>query len=305
MTLRQLLYLVRALEEGSVSGAAKALNVAQSALSRQIALLEAELGTALIRRGARGIEPTAAGLVVEREARGILARVEALPGLVERAPGATSVTVGASASFGGFLFPRLAMSGRERPEAVRWQFLQAATRDLRAAFDAGDVDIAVIAQLPGQRAGWSGATATDLCREAVYLVGRSDALPAGETVPLAVALAQPLIMMPSGSLEREAYQGVAQDLGITLNVVTDSPELDLKYALARGGVGMVLIPASGLEPLSESRMLAARRVEGFELERYMLYRQSFADHPAGRQAMAAIRRIVAADGRALGITPAS
>ncbi|MCB1387593.1 MAG: LysR family transcriptional regulator [Rhodobacteraceae bacterium] len=299
MTLRQLLYLIRALDEGSISAAAVALNVAQSAVSRQIALLEAELGTALIRRGGRGIEATAAGQVVEREARTILARVDALPGLVERAPGSAGISVGASASFGGFLFSRLAR--REHGESIRWRFVQAATRDLLAAVDSGDLDIAVIAHLPGQPASGSGYHVVDLCREAVYLVGRRDLLPPAEPVPLAEALALPLIMMPAGSLERQGYVGIAQGLGAALNVVADAPELDLKYALARGGVGFVMIPVSGLEPLRESGTLDARRVDTLELERCLIMRPSFADHPACRQAQRAIRRIVSADGPAQGI----
>ena len=53
MTIRQLEYFCATAEEGSVSAAARKLHVAQPPISRQIALLEEEFGTALFRRGPR------------------------------------------------------------------------------------------------------------------------------------------------------------------------------------------------------------------------------------------------------------
>src|SRR4051812_25595201 len=61
MKLLQLRYLIQVAETGSFTRAATKLNVAQPALSRQIKLLEDELGVTLFRRDGRGVEPTAAG----------------------------------------------------------------------------------------------------------------------------------------------------------------------------------------------------------------------------------------------------
>src|SRR6188472_2384800 len=61
MKLLQLRYLIQVAETGSFTKAATKLNVAQPALSRQIKLLEDELGVSLLRRDGRGVEPTAAG----------------------------------------------------------------------------------------------------------------------------------------------------------------------------------------------------------------------------------------------------
>ena len=57
MTIRQLEYFCATAEEGSVSAAARKLHVAQPPISRQIALLEEEFGTALFRRGNKGMKP--------------------------------------------------------------------------------------------------------------------------------------------------------------------------------------------------------------------------------------------------------
>ena len=56
-------FLVTA-EEGSLSAAARALDMTQPTLGRQVAALERELGIALFERGARGLELTPAGLAL-------------------------------------------------------------------------------------------------------------------------------------------------------------------------------------------------------------------------------------------------
>lgn len=58
---RRILYFFEAVRLGSVRGAADFLDVAPSAVSRQIAQLEHELGTPLLERHRRGVKPTEAG----------------------------------------------------------------------------------------------------------------------------------------------------------------------------------------------------------------------------------------------------
>ena len=54
-------YFLEVVRTGSVSEAAGRLDVAPSAVSRQIARIERELGTLLFERRARGMVPNAAG----------------------------------------------------------------------------------------------------------------------------------------------------------------------------------------------------------------------------------------------------
>ncbi|GFM82659.1 LysR family transcriptional regulator [Pseudomonas cichorii] len=58
---RRILYFFEAVRLGSVRAAADFLNVAPSAVSRQIAQLEQELGSPLLERHRRGVKPTEAG----------------------------------------------------------------------------------------------------------------------------------------------------------------------------------------------------------------------------------------------------
>src|SRR6266850_2289373 len=73
MDLRRLRYFVAVAEERSVGRAAVRLRMAQPPLSVQIRKLESEVGTPLFRRGARGMELTAAGRALLSRAREALA----------------------------------------------------------------------------------------------------------------------------------------------------------------------------------------------------------------------------------------
>ena len=64
-------------EAGSFTHAGEALNLSQSAISRQISALEGELRTSLFHRHARGLILTEQGEIMERTAREMLAETEA------------------------------------------------------------------------------------------------------------------------------------------------------------------------------------------------------------------------------------
>ena len=81
-------YLYEAVTSGSVRHAAEKLGIVPSAVSRQIALLEEELGMVLLERHRSGVVPTAAGLLLLDYYRqhlahqhDMLAKIEALRGL--------------------------------------------------------------------------------------------------------------------------------------------------------------------------------------------------------------------------------
>lgn len=74
-SVRQLGYYVAIVEAGSFSEAAARLHIAQSALSRQIKLLEEDVGVALLARTTRQVEMTAAGRAFYDDARRMLAEL--------------------------------------------------------------------------------------------------------------------------------------------------------------------------------------------------------------------------------------
>ena len=61
MELKQLAYFKAVADEGTISGAARKLNMSQPPLSSQMHFLEQELGCVLFERGSRKIRLTEAG----------------------------------------------------------------------------------------------------------------------------------------------------------------------------------------------------------------------------------------------------
>jgi DNA-binding transcriptional LysR family regulator len=72
MDLHRLRYFVAVAEEANIGRAARRLNISQPPLTRQIQLLEAEVGTPLFQRTRKGVQMTNAGQVLLVEARNIL-----------------------------------------------------------------------------------------------------------------------------------------------------------------------------------------------------------------------------------------
>ena len=76
MEFRQLSYFLEIAQSGSFSKAAVRLSVAQPILSRQIKLLESELGVELLYRNGRGIVLSEVGKLLESYAHSVVKLVE-------------------------------------------------------------------------------------------------------------------------------------------------------------------------------------------------------------------------------------
>lgn len=108
-----------AAETGSITGAADRLNISQSAVSRQVAALEEEIGVPLFQRHARGLLLTGPGQILlehAREMAGIAVMAEArLKDAADRPMGELRVT--APVAFGvAWLAPRLAGFNEAYPD---------------------------------------------------------------------------------------------------------------------------------------------------------------------------------------------
>lgn len=76
MDMRQLKYYVQIVESGSLSKASRQLFIAQSALSQQMARLEAEVGKPLLVRSVRGVIPTENGEALYHHAKVMLRQLD-------------------------------------------------------------------------------------------------------------------------------------------------------------------------------------------------------------------------------------
>jgi DNA-binding transcriptional LysR family regulator len=101
VNIRQLNHFLAVLESGSMLRASRQLNLSQPALSKSISTLESAYGVTLFRRLARGVQPTASALALERHARRILDDLQASRNVLDALASGASGTVifGTGASF--------------------------------------------------------------------------------------------------------------------------------------------------------------------------------------------------------------
>jgi DNA-binding transcriptional LysR family regulator len=138
---------------GSFTGAAESLGYTQSAVSRQVAVLEAAAGAALFERGARGVSLTDAGSALLRRAGAVLDEVDAarreLEGFSARATG--RLRVGAFPTAVAALLPRALASFRAGQPGVEVSLREGSTPSQLRRISAESVDVAVVGVLPGGR----------------------------------------------------------------------------------------------------------------------------------------------------------
>jgi len=146
MDLKQLAYFVRVAELGSFTRAAMALDVAQSALSRQVRLLEVELRQNLLVRNGRGATPTEAGKLLLEHGRGILHQVERAREELGRVRGALAgrVAIGLPPSLARVLTVPLTRAFRAQLPEASISISEALSVTMQEWLTTGRLDIAVL-----------------------------------------------------------------------------------------------------------------------------------------------------------------
>jgi DNA-binding transcriptional LysR family regulator len=145
LDVRRLKVLCEVARSGSFSGAATVLGYTQPAISRQIATLEAETGTLLVRRVPQGVVLTDAGRLLVDRGAAILARLhdvelelQALAGL----EGGT-LRIASFASAAASIVPIAIARFRERYPEVELAIVMADPIDSLPRLRAGELDMAI------------------------------------------------------------------------------------------------------------------------------------------------------------------
>jgi DNA-binding transcriptional LysR family regulator len=146
MTLEQLRVFVAVAERQHVTRAAEALNIAQSAVSASIAVLEGRHGAKLFNRVGRRIELTEAGALFLTEARAVLARAESaelvLSELGDLKRGVLSIH--ASQTITGYWLPRHLVAFRRSHPGVAIRLSMVNTSQAAAAVRGGEADLGFV-----------------------------------------------------------------------------------------------------------------------------------------------------------------
>jgi DNA-binding transcriptional LysR family regulator len=143
MELRHLRYLVAVAEQGSFSGAARRLHVAQSAISEQLSDLEDEIGVPLFTRSSRKTSLTPAGELFLKEARRVLEDAEHAIEVARRAHRGEvgTLRIGFFAGSVGVNFPRLIRSFRKQHPGVQLSLIEMTSTRQWPALVNGEIDV--------------------------------------------------------------------------------------------------------------------------------------------------------------------
>ena len=147
MELRVLRYFLVVAQEENITQAANKLHLTQPTLSRQMMLLEQELGVTLFDRGRRRISLTASGLLLRERAAALLAlsdkTVEDLASQEETLAGEVVLALGCQAGRNAETLARAMAAFRRRYPQVRFSLPPCDTAALQAGLERGTIDLAL------------------------------------------------------------------------------------------------------------------------------------------------------------------
>ncbi|MEU9339912.1 LysR family transcriptional regulator [Streptomyces sp. NPDC048278] len=242
MDTHRLSYFLRVAEEGSINRAAGVLGVAQPALSRQVRLLEEDLGVQLFRRTARGVRLTQEGERLRAAVAGPLRRLE----LAVRYAGSPLARIERGLHVGmpetaavTLALPLLGALGAAFPR-VTFQVSAAPTENLVAWLLDGSLDIALLDPVQDGRLFQEDLVVEDL----VVVGGRDCGLSADTAVSFAELCAWPLVLPASRAGVRTALENVALRLKMRLSSHLSTDSLDLMKEAVAAGHGFAVLPYS-------------------------------------------------------------
>lgn len=261
--LRRLRYFIKVAELGSLTRAAEALHLAQPALSRQVRILEDEVGVALLARGPRGVTLTEAGARLLAEGRGLL---DGMKHVVERVKDARDpegdVIVGAGQSICPLLMSPLLEAVAQRLPRVRLQVRELVGGLMAELMRSGTADFCFTLNTvsgPGLRS-------RPVLSEEMCLVGRRSLVRPhlrrsrqGE-LDFRDLEGLPLYLSRRGQFVRDMVESTAKSKGIVLDLRAEVDSLQVLKELALSGAGCCVLSRASLRRERAERDLYVGRI---------------------------------------------
>ena len=261
--------------DGTLTGAARALNISQSAVSTQIRALEAALGHDLFERRGRNLVLSEAGRIALDHADEIFRAAENLKSTLKHAVAKRRVLrIGALATLSrnfqmSFLSPLI---GREDVEVI----LRSGTQEsLLRSLDAQALDVVLTNLIPARDAA-SPYLVHRLAEQPVSLVGTPDRHLKGGKDVASILSSEPLVLPTPETSLRAGFDALTERLGILPRIAAEADDMAMLRLLARADAGVAVIP-----PIVVQDELEAGRLE--EYARLDDVREVFAAITIGRK----------------------
>ncbi|MBJ6371818.1 LysR family transcriptional regulator [Sedimentitalea arenosa] len=227
--------------DGTLTGAARALNISQSAVSTQIKALETSLGHDLFERRGRTLVLTEAGQIALDHAEEIFRAAEDLSATL-RSGGEKrrALRIGALATLSrnfqmAFLGPVI---GRDDVEII---LRSGSQENLLRGLDALSLDV-VLTNLAPARDAASPYLVQRLSEQPVSLVGGPSRVPKGMRDVDELLSQQPLILPTPETALRAGFDAMLERRGIRPRIAAEADDMAMLRLLARSDAGLAVIP---------------------------------------------------------------
>ncbi len=227
--------------EGTLTAAARALNISQSAVSTQIKALETDLGHDLFERRGRNLVLTEAGRIALDYADQIFLASDQLMATFRAVGGQRKVLrIGALATLSRnfqmrFLAP---MIGRDDVEVV----LRSGTQpSLLRALEAMSIDVLLTNLVPARDAA-SPYLVRRLDEQPVSLVGARSRLALAAQGLNRLLTTAPLILPTPETALRAGFDALIERMGIVPRIAAEADDMAMLRLLARSDAGVAVIP---------------------------------------------------------------
>ncbi|GIG62283.1 LysR family transcriptional regulator [Longispora fulva] len=273
---------------GSITAAARALRFTQSAVSRQIAALEADTGALLFDRLPRGVALTEEGRCLLAHTGAVLDRLDVARRELATLRDGTGgrLRVGAFATAVAALVPRALAAFRDTHPDVTSSLVEGLTPALLDRLESGDADVSVVSAAPDRPLDRARFELHHLLDEHMLVaVPRTHRLARRRTVRY-TELAGESFIAASATPENTLLAG-SLPLGFQPRVDFVVGEWTGKLGCVAAGLGVTLIPALAVRAAPAD--IALIRLHRDEVS----VRQVFATTVAGRATPAAVTAFVA------------
>ena len=246
MELRQLRYFVEVAEREHISEAAEHLHVAQSAISRQIANLEEELGASLFERVGRNVKLTPIGKVFLEHTLIALKAIDFAAKQVEEYldPAKGTIKIGFPTSLASYVLPTVISAFKKDYPDVSFHLRQGSYRFLIDAVKNRELNLAFLGPVPQKD---ESIDTTILFSESIHVL-----LPANhrfanqESVDLHDLRNENFVLFPQGYILNKVAVDACKAAGFMPNVTSEGEDMDALKGLVAAGIGVTLLPDSSL-----------------------------------------------------------
>ena len=266
LKLIQIRYFVAIVEAGSFVAAARELDVAQPALSRQIIVLEQELNIKLLHRVRRGATPTSAGKRFYIHARSVLDQLELAISDVHQDSDSPSgdVRVALSVGSASLIGPKLVQLVGARFPGVTVSIVDGLGYQTGDVIESGQVSFGLVAQAEAL----SGARVQPVLEEQLFLASRRNGSKADTRNIAFSKIVELELVMPDRRVHlRRMVEEAVSRRGLKLNVRYEQQSLLTILSLVKAGLGSVVIAWPAIQSMWEEGSIDARLIVEPELTR--------------------------------------